>query len=301
MSGSAGPRWRESKSSCNMESRQMAEFATAPSRAIGLKPGSVLAPNYASRKAILQRPVMLPPPAYRPSPPAIAGRVSPLTSSGVCGLARDRIHIPLPAGPANPPAHCAMQPRPQQFSQPVLIQGHIPTGHRGMSTWAVGRPYAPFSGVILPRMTSSQLKYYPNLNPSAAVPVDPEEIFRLRPFNSHYRLGRGKEHGQYVPNMKYIFVRTSDGETLLHPRHRHPAIAAGKPVLYAGEAYFNNGTLEWWSNGSGNYRPDAAHAEQAELPMERFYSFDQILKGIHKQAGGSPSRRGSSQDSASTM
>jgi len=140
-------------------------------------------------------------------------------------------------------------------------------------------------------MAFGQLKYYPNLNPSAAVPVDRDEIFRLRPFNSHYRLGRGKDHGQYVPNMKYIFVRTSDGETLLHPRHRHPAIAAGKPVLYAGEAYFNNGTLEWWSNGSGNYRPDAAHAEQAELPMERFYSFDQILKGEHRQGGSAHPNR----------
>ena len=267
----------------------MAQFATAPLRAAGFKPRSAPVPNYACGRAMVQRAIMLPPPAYRPSPPATSARVRRLASPGVAATAWTQTQASYPPTPANRPARCAME-HPQPFSQPGLIQGGVPTAHRGISTWVAGRSYLPTSGVILARMASSQLKYYPNLNPSAAVPVDPEEIFRLRPFNSHYRLGRGKEHGQYVPNMKYIFVRTSDGETLLHPRHRHPAIAAGKPVLYAGEAYFNNGTLEWWSNGSGNYRPDAAHAEQAELPMERFYSFDQILKGSHKQPKGTNTR-----------
>jgi len=301
------------------------------------------APNRLCEKLTLERPVTLPPPVYRPTPPPIAARVSPLASTGAPGAGRTRARASCPPSPANRPGHCAMQQRPQllpalpeganktaalppdvrkgsafpylllrtkgfglggwpesrRLSAHQAAQPQWPTDHRHISTWAAGLPFPPFSGVILARMASSQLKYYPNLNPSAAVPVEPDEIFRLRPFNSHYRLGRGKEHGQYVPNMKYIFVRTSDGETLLHPRHRHPAIAAGKPVLYAGEAYFNNGTLEWWSNGSGNYRPDAAHAEQAELPMERFYSFDQILKGVHKEAGGSPSRRSSSQNAVS--
>jgi hypothetical protein len=82
------------------------------------------------------------------------------------------------------------------------------------------------------------------------------------------------------------------GETLLHQRHRHPVLAGGKPVLYAGEVSFVHGKLDWWSNGSGNYRPDAAHAEQAELPMDRFYSYDQILKGAHKQAVPTERRAG---------
>lgn len=73
------------------------------------------------------------------------------------------------------------------------------------------------------------------------------------------------------------------GETLLHQRYRHPALAQGKPVLYAGEANFNNGKLEWWSNGSGNYRPDADHAAQSGLPMNQFYPYKDILKGIHKR------------------
>ncbi len=130
--------------------------------------------------------------------------------------------------------------------------------------------------------SAGALKLYPNLNPAAALPVDPEEIFKLHSFLGHYRLQRGSQLGQYVPNLKYVFVQLASGELLLHPHHRHPAIARGKPVLYAGEACFDNGALQWWSNGSGNYRPDADHAEQADLPMERFYTFEEILKGVHK-------------------
>lgn len=127
-------------------------------------------------------------------------------------------------------------------------------------------------------------RIYPNLNSSAAVPVDREQIFTLHSFAENYRLVRGSEHGQYVPNSRYVFVTMMTGKTLLHPYFRHPALAEGKPVLYAGEASFNNGRLDWWSNGSGNYRPDASHAVQAGLPMNRFFSFEDILKGVHKRA-----------------
>lgn len=126
-------------------------------------------------------------------------------------------------------------------------------------------------------------KIYPNLNPAAAIPVDREQIFRLRSFADNYRMTRGSENGQYVPNARFVFVTMPRGETLLHPRYRHPALSEGKPVLYAGEASFNNGRLEWWSNGSGNYRPDPGHAAQAGLPLDQFYSYDDILKGTHKQ------------------
>jgi hypothetical protein len=126
-------------------------------------------------------------------------------------------------------------------------------------------------------------KIYPNLNPAAAIPVDREQVFRLRSFADNYRLTRGSENGQYVPNARFVFVTMPQGETLLHPRYRHPALSEGKPVLYAGEASFNNGRLQWWSNGSGNYRPDAGHAVQAGLPLDQFYTYDDILKGAHKQ------------------
>lgn len=128
-----------------------------------------------------------------------------------------------------------------------------------------------------------QPKIYPNLNPAAAIPVDREQIFRLRNFADVYRMNRGKEHGQYVPNSRFIFVTTMSGEKLMHQRYRHPTLSEGKPVLYAGEANFNNGRLEWWSNGSGNYRPDPDHAAQSGLPMDQFYPYEDILKGLHKQ------------------
>jgi hypothetical protein len=147
---------------------------------------------------------------------------------------------------------------------------------------------------IQARFQSGQPKIYPNLNASAAIPVDSKEIFKLHSFYDNYRITRGQQHGQLVANSKYIFCRMMNGELLLHPSYRHPAIAAGKPVLYAGEMYFDNGKLAWWSNGSGNYRPDAAHAEQAELPMERFYTYEDVLRGRHKQRAS----RGSSQDEA---
>jgi hypothetical protein len=139
-----------------------------------------------------------------------------------------------------------------------------------------------------------QARVYPNLNPSAAVPVDREQIYSLSSFADNYRMRRGKEHGQYVPNAKFTFVKLTNGEMLMHQRFRHPVLAEGRPVLYAGEAHFNNGRLEWWSNGSGNYRPDADHASQAGLPTDQFFTHDQILKGVHTrtktQHFGEPNR-----------
>ncbi len=135
-----------------------------------------------------------------------------------------------------------------------------------------------------------QARVYPNLNPAAAIPVESDQIFHLNSFFDNYRLIRGKERAQYVPNSRYVFVRTTDGEMLLHTRYRHPALAQGRPVLYAGEAQFDNGKLQWWSNGSGNYRPDAGHAQQAGLPMDQFYPHQDILKGaqMHPASSGKP-------------
>ncbi len=144
----------------------------------------------------------------------------------------------------------------------------------------------PVLQAIQAKAASGQPKFFPNLNPAAAaLKVDPAEFMHLEGSfdQSYYRMKRGHDHGALVPNSKFIFVRTMEGEVVMHQRYRHPVLAQGKPVLYAGEAYFNNGKLDWWSNGSGNYRPDADHAEQAHLPMERFFSYEQVLKGTHKQ------------------
>jgi hypothetical protein len=124
--------------------------------------------------------------------------------------------------------------------------------------------------VVQPKMMRGQPKIYPNLNASAAVPVDRDEIFKMEQFFDQFRLNRPKSHGRLVANSKYIFVRMVNGDMLVHPTLRHPVLANGSPVLYAGEVHFDNGRLDWWSNGSGNYRPDADHAEQAALPMDHF-------------------------------
>ena len=126
-------------------------------------------------------------------------------------------------------------------------------------------------------------KYYPNLHPGAVEPVDPSNVFRLNSFANQYRLQKVSSHSVNVPNQQYNFVRTREGDMLLHARYRHPSIAEGKQVLYAGEIFFNNGQLEWWSNGSGHYQPYAEDAEQANLPMDQFFSYQQIIKGEHKR------------------
>ena len=130
------------------------------------------------------------------------------------------------------------------------------------------------------------VKFYPNLHPGAIESVNPTNIFRLNSFADQYRLHRVNSHGVNVPNQQYNFVRTREGEMLLHNRYRHPSIAEGKQVLYAGEISFNNGRLQWWSNGSGHYQPSADDAEQANLPMDQFYSYQQIIKGEHMRKKG---------------
>lgn len=124
-----------------------------------------------------------------------------------------------------------------------------------------------------------QPRFYYNMNPSAAITVDRSNIVKLEHFSDSYRLRRPDQHGLLVPNARYIFVRMTSGEIRMHPQFRHPVLAEGKPVLYAGEAYFRNGNLDWWSNGSGNYRPDPDHAVQANLPMDRFFTYEEILRG----------------------
>ena len=125
------------------------------------------------------------------------------------------------------------------------------------------------------------LKIYPNLHPGAVEPVSRDSVFRLNSFAGQYRLHKVNTHSVNVPNLQYNFVRTLEGEMLLHSRYRHPSIAGGKQVLYAREIYFNNGQLEWWSNGSGHYQPFADDAEQANLPIDRFFSYQQVIKGEH--------------------
>jgi len=145
--------------------------------------------------------------------------------------------------------------------------------------------------VLQPKAVLSHPRYYHNQNPHAIMPVKREEIFKLHALFGQYRLQRREQHGHYVPNARYIFVSQTNGDVLMHPRYRHPTLAEGKPVLYAGEVEFKNGELSWWSNASGNYRPDPGHAEQAGLPMERFCTHEQIRAGVHKRPAVAENQR----------
>lgn len=126
-------------------------------------------------------------------------------------------------------------------------------------------------------------KFFPNLHPGAALPVNRSNVFKLDSVTDQYRLRRLNSHFVSVPNQRYNFVTTTKGELLLHNRYRHPSLAEGHQVLYAGEVAFNNGRLDWWSNASGHYQPDSDHAKQAALPLDRFYTYQQVLKGEHKK------------------
>jgi hypothetical protein len=189
---------------------------------------------------------------------------------------KSSIHVSLPA--SSRPAHDVMKRTVRSggaAENKSLISPRV--DQRNVSSAAVQR----FTSRVV-----QALKIYPNLHPGAVEPIDPSSLFRLASFANQYRLHRVNSHGVNVPNQQYNFVRTREGEMLLHSRYRHPSIAEGKQVLYAGEVFFKNGQLEWWSNGSGHYQPYAEDAEQAALPMDHFFSFQQIIKGEHRRKKG---------------
>ena len=172
------------------------------------------------------------------------------------------------------PKNARTQPSPKKIALPVEKLRTGASTH--VAPTASRQTVQPFKS-----RTAQATRLYPNLHPGAIEPVNQGSVFRLNSFADQYRLHRVNSHGVNVPNQQYNFVRTREGDMLLHNRYRHPSIAEGKQVLYAGEIFFNNGRLEWWSNGSGHYQPGADDAGQANLPMERFFSYQQIIKGEH--------------------
>jgi len=132
-----------------------------------------------------------------------------------------------------------------------------------------------------------QPRVYPNLRPLAMPAERPNDILTLREWQGSYGMRGAGGRGLYVPNARYLFVRTLDGQTLVHPRLRHAVLSRGEPVLYAGEAYFESGALRWWSNSSGHFRPDPEHAPQAGLPLALFRTWDDVVRrGVRPAPGG---------------
>jgi len=205
------------------------------------------------------------PPAYRPQP---VPRV----------LQAKTHHSLTPSKPATKTIPIRRAQPAQGVSQPKT-KNDTSVSHKSTIRSATMRQ--PFKSAVV-----QAVKLYPNLHPGAVESVDSSSVFRLNSFANQYRLHKVNSHGVNVPNQQYNFVRTAGGEMLLHSRYRHPSIAEGKQVLYAGEIFFNNGQLEWWSNGSGHYQPFAEDAEQANLPIDRFFSYQQIIKGEHTRKKG---------------
>lgn len=93
------------------------------------------------------------------------------------------------------------------------------------------------------------------------------------------------------PSGVYNFVRVegatrNQAATFISARAPHATLAAGRPVLYAGTASFNSGSLAWWSNYSGTYQPNAEFNRQAALPTDKFVPWQKLqMGGIGLQRG----------------
>lgn len=101
-------------------------------------------------------------------------------------------------------------------------------------------------------------------------------------------------HGNQVlsrPSGVYNFVRVqgatrNQAATVMSARAPHASLAAGRPVLYAGTAAFDAGKLQWWSNYSGTYQPQAEFHRQAALPGDKFVPWQRLqLGGVGLQRG----------------
>lgn len=100
------------------------------------------------------------------------------------------------------------------------------------------------------------------------------------------------------PSGVYNFVRVqgttrNQAATMLSARAPHASLAGGRPVLYAGTAAFDGGKLQWWSNYSGTYQPQAEFHRQAALPNDKFVPWQRLqMGGIGLQRGMLADHRG---------
>lgn len=98
-----------------------------------------------------------------------------------------------------------------------------------------------------------------------------------------YRLEQGERHVLTPPNGVYNFVHVREQArahtTMMSSRSGHAALAAGRPVLYAGTASFDQGHLQWWSNYSGTFQPIAEFHTQAGLPSDKFVPWQKLALG----------------------
>lgn len=116
--------------------------------------------------------------------------------------------------------------------------------------------------------------------------------------NGLFQLRRHDNQVLTRPSGVYNFVRVQGATrnqtaTMLSARAPHASLAAGQPVLYAGTAAFDGGQLQWWSNYSGTYQPQAEFHRQAALPNDKFVPWQRLqMGGIGLQRGMLTDHRG---------
>lgn len=169
-------------------------------------------------------------------------------------------------------------------------------------TWHQPPPQPPLRGAaaasVPPASTVQPLRAFAAV-PHTAVPPRRapagDELLSLPGGGFQLRL-----HDRQVmarPNGTYNFVRVqgltrNQTTTVLSPRAAHAALAAGRPVLYAGTAAFADGQLDWWSNYSGTYQPQAEFNRQAGLPADKFIPWQKLqMGGLGLQRGMLGERR----------
>lgn len=116
--------------------------------------------------------------------------------------------------------------------------------------------------------------------------------------NGLFQLRRHDNQVLTRPSGVYNFVRVQGATrnqtaTMLSARAPHASLAGGRPVLYAGTAAFDSGQLQWWSNYSGTYQPQAEFHRQAALPDEKFVPWQRLqMGGVGLQRGMLTDHRG---------
>jgi len=101
--------------------------------------------------------------------------------------------------------------------------------------------------------------------------IRPAKPYWALEFNApNYMVNNQIAHDGYV----YVVMASRPYEVRIGTRAHggHTAISRGANVYYAGEIMFNHGTLVYWDNNSGHYRPGAAQHNQIKhlLPIAQY-------------------------------
>lgn len=154
-------------------------------------------------------------------------------------------------------------------------------------SWPGGKPPAR---AVQRAGADALLAPHPRILRAAPPPSAVPEELLARP-GGGYQLRSAERSTLSPPTGTFNFVRVY-GEAprsrplLVSAKLAHAQLAAGRPVVYAGTARFEQGEMAWWSNFSGTYQPIAAFRRQAGLPDDKFVPWQKL------QLGGTAMQRG---------